>query len=55
MRFVIFVCFVAFVVGVSAQETENVEVAPIECWSQLSTGAGPGVPVTPQPVPVNSP
>ena len=39
MRFVIFVCFVAFVVGVSAQETENVEVAPIECWSQLSTGA----------------
>jgi hypothetical protein len=37
--FVSFACFVAFVVGISAQETENVEVAPIECWSQVSTGA----------------
>ena len=36
---VAFAYFVAFVVVMSAQETENVEVAPIECWSQVSTGA----------------
>ena len=34
---VAFAYFVAFVVVMSAQETENVEVAPIECWSQVST------------------